>query len=109
MDILFNPFLLLTVSLLGLLVVLLRYSIKAIHRLGVSGYLSQLGRIGKVFGIIVGLVFALIATFRDLFVTKDILDEEEYDKEGDLTGVYNFCTRKFDNGTDPYGWYEEDL
>ena len=29
--------------------------------------------------------------------------------EGDLTGDYNFRTRKFDNGADPYGWYEEDL
>ena len=24
-------------------------------------------------------------------------------------GDYNFRTRKFDNGTDPYGWYEEDV
>jgi len=29
--------------------------------------------------------------------------------EGDLVGVFNFRTRKFDNGTDPYGWYEEDV
>ena len=28
---------------------------------------------------------------------------------GDLIGDYNFRTCKFDNGTDPYGWYEEDL
>ncbi len=109
MDNLFNPFTILTVSLIGLLVAFLRYSIKAIHRLGAGGYLSQVGRIGKVFSIIIGLVFALITTFRDLFFTEDVLDEEEYAKEGDLTGVYNFRTCKFDNGTDPYGWYEEDL
>ena len=24
-------------------------------------------------------------------------------------GDYNFRTKKFDNGTDPYGWYEDDL
>lgn len=24
-------------------------------------------------------------------------------------GVYNFRTGKMDNGTDPYGWYEEDM
>ncbi len=35
--------------------------------------------------------------------------EDENSEEGDLTGDYNFRTRKFDNGTDPYGWYEEDL
>ena len=31
------------------------------------------------------------------------------EKEGYLTGVYNFRTRKIDDGMDPYGWYEEDL
>ena len=36
--------------------------------------------------------------------------EDDADSEGgDLTGDYNFRTRKFDNGTDPYGWYEDDL
>ncbi len=34
---------------------------------------------------------------------------QETKKEGYLTGSYNFRTRKFDDGTDPYGWYEEDL
>ena len=24
-------------------------------------------------------------------------------------GEYNFRTRKMDNGSDPYGWYEEDM
>ena len=33
----------------------------------------------------------------------------EADEDGYLTGVYNFRTRKFDDGTDPFGWYEEDL
>ncbi len=35
--------------------------------------------------------------------------ERDAEDEGDVAGVYNFRTRKFDNGTDPYGWYEEDL
>ena len=36
--------------------------------------------------------------------------EDDTDSEdGYLTGDYNFRTRKFDNGTDPYGWYEEDM
>jgi hypothetical protein len=30
-------------------------------------------------------------------------------ENGDLIGDYNFRTGKFDNGTDPYGWYEDDL
>jgi hypothetical protein len=33
----------------------------------------------------------------------------ESEDNGYLTGVYNFRTRKYDDGTDPYGWYEEDL
>ncbi len=35
-------------------------------------------------------------------------DDAEY-AEGNLIGDYNFRTRKLDNGTDPYGWYEEDM
>ena len=27
----------------------------------------------------------------------------------DLIGEYNFRTNKIDAGTDPYGWYEEDM
>ena len=89
--------------------------------LSLKGLSSMLGlmnrhrasRIGqlllKVGGAALGLVFALIATFRDLIATAYTADEDDDDKEGDLTGAYNFRTRKFDNGTDPYGWYEEDL
>ena len=36
-------------------------------------------------------------------------EDDANSKEGDLTGDYNFRTRKLDNGTDPYGWYEDDL
>ena len=39
-----------------------------------------------------------------------ITREDDMDSEdGYLSGDYNFRTRKFDNGTDPYGWYEEDM
>lgn len=36
-------------------------------------------------------------------------DGDNTSEDGDLIGDYNFRTRNFDNGTDPYGWYEEDL
>ena len=29
--------------------------------------------------------------------------ERDAEDDGDVAGVYNFRTRKFDNGTDPYG------
>ena len=45
-----------------------------------------------------------------LLAEAAITSEDDADSEGgDLTGDYNFRTRKFDNGTDPYGWYEDDL
>ncbi len=40
----------------------------------------------KLGGVGLGLVFALVATFRDLFVTADTSYEEDEGKEGDLTG-----------------------
>ena len=52
------------------------------------------------------LVMGLI----DLLAAGTDTSKEQSDiQEGDLIGVYNFRTRKYDNGTDPYGWYEEDL
>ena len=45
-----------------------------------------------------------------LLAEATIASEDDTNSEGgDLTGDYNFRTRKFDNGTDPYGWYEDDL
>ena len=45
-----------------------------------------------------------------LLAEAAITSEDDADSEaGDLTGDYNFHTRKFDNGTDPYGWYEGDV
>ncbi len=113
MDNLFNPFTILTVSLIGLLVAFLRYSIKAIHRLGVSGYRSQLGRIAKaVTGtlakITAGLMGFLAASADTSDEILDIQDDQSMQDIG-IIGEYNFRTHKLDEGTDPDGWYEEDM
>ena len=79
----FNPYALIVASLRGLLT-----AIKAIVR---------------ATSIIVMGFFGLLA---ESTITSN---EDENADEGDLTGDYNFRTCKFDNGTDPYGWYEEDL
>ena len=51
-------------------------------------------------------VMSLIGLLAGAVITR----EDDTDSEdGYLTGDYNFRTRKFDNGTDPYGWYEEDM
>ncbi|WP_029131809.1 hypothetical protein [Sedimenticola selenatireducens] len=113
MNILLNPFLLLTVSLIGLLVALLRYSIKAIRRLGVNGYLFQLGRLAKaVTGSLAKITAGLMGFLAASADTSDeILDEHNDQPMRDvgLIGEYNFRTHKLDAGTDPNGWYEEDM
>jgi len=63
----------------------------------------------KLGSIVLGLVFALIATFRDL-----IADSDSSTKDDDVLGSsirggdLNFRTGKFDDGTDPAGWYGRD-
>lgn len=63
----------------------------------------------KVGGIAIGLVFALIATFRDLIAASDSPTQDD-NTMGDVFrgGDLNFRTGKFDDGTDPAGWYEND-
>ena len=57
---------------------------------------------------IIGGATKLVAGLIGLLAAGVVKSEEGDSEEGDLTGDYNFRTREFDNGTDPYGWYEED-
>ena len=64
----------------------------------------------KVSGVVLKFVFILLVMFKDLLLASTaVVRDNDNTEESDLTGLYNFRTRKFDNGTDPYGWYEEDL
>jgi hypothetical protein len=71
-------------------------------------------RIGQLLlnigGIAVGLVFALIATLRDLFAAADSRGQDDHRsiQDSDLIGDYNSRTQQFDSGTDPAGWYEDE-
>ena len=71
-------------------------------------------RIGQLLlrlgGVAVGLVFALIATLRDLFVAADSQTQDDHRsiQDSDLIGDYNSRTQQFDSGTDPAGWYEDE-
>ena len=58
---------------------------------------------------IIGVTSKLVAGLIGLLAAGVVTSEEDDSEGGDLTGNYNFRTRKFDNGTDPYGWYEDDL
>ena len=71
-------------------------------------------RIGQVLlrvgGAVVGLVFALIATLRDLFAAADsrMQGDDRSIQDSDVIGDYNSRTQQFDSGTDPAGWYEDE-
>jgi hypothetical protein len=83
------------------------YSIRTMRRTGIARYLWNLLLAVK---IIVGAMSKLVMGFVGLLAASTVTSEDEDSiDDGDLTGAYNFRTRKFDNGTDPYGWYEEDL
>jgi len=51
-------------------------------------------------------MMGLIGLLAGAVITRE--DDTDFE-DGYLSGDYNFRTRKFDNGTDPYGWYEEDM
>jgi len=106
MDILLNELTLFAVAILAVAAFLV-YSILVIRRNGTVAYFAQLFRKLKWIGAtLVGFAGALVGL---LAASADTSEEDDDTREGDLTGVYNFRTRKYDNGTDPYGWYEEDL
>jgi hypothetical protein len=62
----------------------------------------------KVGGVAVGLAFALLATFRDLFTAAEPERQDRPIQDADLIGDYNHRTGRLDAGNDPYGWYDED-
>jgi hypothetical protein len=62
----------------------------------------------KVGGLAMGLVFALLATFRDMFVAVEVKENNDRQlHDTDLIGEYNHRTGRLDAGNDPYGWYDE--
>ena len=106
MDFQFNQLALFIVCLIGI-IAFIAYSIRAVRSAGFTGFLSGLLLIVKAtIAVMIKLVFGF-ASF--LASSADTSEEEDNAEEDYLTGVYNFRTRKYDNGTDPYGWYEEDL
>jgi len=62
------------------------------------------------FGIVAaGFILALVDTFRTLTTTADSATQQD-DALGNAIrgGDLNFRTKKFDDGTDPAGWYGRD-
>ena len=76
-----------------------------------NGYRTlRIGRLLlKIGGVAIGLVFALLATLRDLFSAVEVgQDEERRLHDSDLSGELNHRTGRLDSGLDPYGWYDQD-
>ena len=76
-----------------------------------NGY--RILRIGKLLlkigGVAIGLLFALLATLRDLFSAVEVgQDEKRRLHDSDLSGELNHRTGRLDSGLDPYGWYDQD-
>ncbi len=65
----------------------------------------------KIGVFVVGLAIALIGVLRELFASTDNLETSDRPQGdgSDLFGEHNFRTGKADSGTDPYGWYEDDM
>jgi len=106
MNFQFDQFALLVVCLIGL-IVFSAYSIRAVRKSGIVCYLrGLLFAVKATIAVMSKLVFGFVGF---LASSADTSEEQDNAEEDYLTGVYNFRTRKYDNGTDPYGWYEEDL
>jgi len=84
----------------------LAYSVTIIYKLGFTTYLKMIGQMGKA---ISGALTRFATSLIGLLAASAQTSSSSTEKKSDITGVYNFRTRKFDNGTDPNGWYEEDL
>lgn len=73
-------------------------------------FMTCLGGILTGAKTIVSITSLFVMGLIGLLAGSVIAREDDTDSDdGYLTGDYNFRTRKFDNGTDPYGWYEEDI
>jgi hypothetical protein len=62
----------------------------------------------KILGV-VSSAFVLVVGFLALAAQgEDSTDDEDLPDGGFSGGVLNYRTGRLDDGTDPYGWYEDD-
>lgn len=107
MDFQFNQLALFLVCPIGAFV-LVAYSISAVRKAGFTRHLASLlfavkATIAAMSKLVIGFI-GVLATSADTF------DEEEKDPPigAFKGGILNYRTGNLDDGTDPYGWYEED-
>lgn len=74
------------------------------HKISAAGKLA-LG----IGGVAVGVVAALFDALRGMLASTGNAPEDQRSvQDADLVGDYNFRTQRFDSGTDPAGWYEDE-
>ena len=101
-----NQFLLFMAFLIGLIAFSI-YSVRTVRRTSVSRYLCLLLAVKTI----VGAMSTIVVDFVGLLASYiDTPDEEENDVSAGAYrgGTLNYRTGKLDDGTDPYGWYEQD-
>ncbi len=112
MDVLFNKITLFVIAIM-VVTAFLVYSVTAIRRIGVVAYFKMIGQVGKAIASSLGAIVASLISFlaASANTSDEILDEQNDQpmQNTGLIGEYNFRTHKLDEGTDPDGWYEEDM
>ena len=84
----------------------LAYSITIIYKLGFTTYLKIIGQMGKA---IAGTLTSFAASLLGLLaVSAKTGSGTEASANAARGGILNHRTGKFDDGTDPAGWYEQD-
>jgi hypothetical protein len=98
------PILLLTLGMV--LGAFLAYSVTIIYKLGFTTYLKMIGQMGKT---IAGALAKFAASLMGLLaVSAKTGTGTEASANAARGGILNHRTGKFDDGTDPAGWYEQD-
>ena len=84
----------------------LAYSITIIYKLGFTTYLEIIGQMGKaIAGVLTSFTASLLGLLAVSAKTGNATEASDNAARG---GILNHRTGKFDDGTDPSGWYEQD-
>jgi hypothetical protein len=105
MDILFSKLTLFAIAIM-LVTAFIVYSITAIRRIGSVTYFKALGQIctgiAKALGVFATTLIGFLAS------STKTSGANEASENAARSGVLNYRTGKFDDGTDAAGWYEKD-
>ena len=105
MDIIISQPILLVACLIALIAFIV-YSVTTIRRLGIVTYHKRIFQAGKAVIIAVGKLITSLAGV--LAASAKTAGSTEATANAARGGVLNHRTGKFDDGTDPAGWYEQD-